>query len=284
MSFCSVLLAVPMMIALSGAPASAVTKIGNQSYHQLEGFDACFHPSAAGLKDWLSHTPWYVYGTYLGGSGGAYVGCTPISLSTLDSAIKDGWAVVPFWYGRQMPESCGQRYYPDTISLNTTTAYNQGVQQANYAAAAAEAEGYGGLDPIYYDLESYGVSSGGCPQAASAFIKGWDHQLDDNTPYYAAMYGSTCGSFLSNFASITPRPAYVAAADPNNNPEIYNLLCLPNNDWNDYNRIHQFADSLTLTYNGYPMPVDEDCVNSTVDTNSSAGASDNCKYIKPSGF
>jgi Domain of unknown function (DUF1906) len=278
---CSVLAAVPMMIALSSAPAGAATKIGNRSYHRLMGFDSCFHPSAAGLEDWLKHTPWYVYGTYLGGSGGAYVGCTPVSKSTLDSAIGRGWAVVPFWYGRQMPEACGQAFFPDTISLNTSTAYSQGVQQANDAKRAAEAEGYGGLDAIWYDLESYGVSGGGCIQAAEAFMRGWDHQMDDNTPYLPAMYGSTCGSFLSDFASLNPRPAIAAAADPNDNAGIYNLVCLPNKDWDDYNRIHQFTGPIeNLTYNGYTIPaIDEDCVNSTVDANSPAGASDKCKYI-----
>lgn len=275
-------LTVIILLLTNGIPLSSVqaTTIGNQSYRYAQGFDTCYHPSETGLQDWWSGTPWYAYGTYLGGVGGSYVGCTPISLSTLDYAVGLGWGLIPFWYGLQMPQSCGQSYFPGTISLNTTTAYNQGVSSADTARNYAESSGYGFGDIIYFDLEGYGVTGGGCRAAAAAFINGWDHELFYNSPYYGAVYGSSCSSFLSDFWTIANVPADVAAADPNNIPEIYRLACLPDSEWNDYDRIHQFTNPISLTYNGYNMPVDEDCINAQIDSNSSTIENPNdCQYI-----
>jgi hypothetical protein len=150
----------------------------------------CFHPTATGLSDWWSSSPYFAYGNYLGGVGGEYVGCTPISLSTLDSAVNVGWGIVPFWYGLQMPQSCNPNYFPETISLNTTDAYNEGRSSASSAAFSAESAGYAGGDLIYIDLESYGNSSDTCREAAEAFINGWDNYMFYNIPYLGGLdYG-----------------------------------------------------------------------------------------------
>jgi hypothetical protein len=275
-----------IIILLSGALAAATAQpalaegIGNGTYSSTQGFDTCYHPSAGGFQDWWSDTPNYEYGTYLGGSGGNYVGCTNIGTGLLDDAVNDGYGIIPAWYGEQMPTSCGQVYYPDQISTNTTTAYDEGADEARSAAAEAEAQGYDTYDIIYYDLEGgWDTGSSTCVKAAVSFISGWDYTLEWGTPYVGGLYGSTCSSDLSAFASASTVPADVWGADQNNNPEIYNLQCLSNNSWKYNQRIHQFTNPVNLDYNGYSMPVDEDCADALIDGNGGSLSANNCEYV-----
>jgi hypothetical protein len=263
------------------SPTKAQASIGTSTYIKAMAFDTCFHPSAAGLEDWYSGTPWYAYGFYLGGADGTYVGCTNPGVGTIDDAVNDGYGLMPVWYGYQMPTSCGQGYFPVQISLNTSTAYDEGVQAANNAASQAESDGFAVYDIIYYDLESgWDTGSSSCVAAAQSFVNGWDYQTTINTPYVPALYGSSCGSDLNAFAHLANVPEAVWAADQNDNPEIYNLECLSNGYWIYNQRIHQFANE-DLTYNGYNMPVDENCVDAIVDSNwpTSTLTADNCEFI-----
>jgi hypothetical protein len=278
---CSALVLLTAISQGTRSPARADTPIGAQDYYAAQSFDTCFQPSEGGLDDWFVDTPWYVYGFYLGGSAGGYVGCTPPSTSTLDYAINIGYAVAPIWYGYQMPTSCGQSYYPDQISLNTSTAYGQGENAASVAAAVAEGQDFSTFDIIYFDLESWPDHSTSCIDAADSFVDGWDYWITVNTPYIPGLYGSSCGSNLSAYwDSLTWNVADIWAADPNDNSGYYNLACMSNSIWNDYQRIHQFTNPITLTYGGYTMPIDEDCVNTLVDSNSGGTINaQNCKYI-----
>jgi hypothetical protein len=263
------------------AKAEAQIAIREETYEQAQSFDTCAQPSEGGLSDWWSGTPWYAYGFYLGGSDGSYVGCTSPGVSNIDYAISLGYAIIPVWYGFQMPTSCGQSYFPSQISLDTSTAYAQGVNAASLAAALAENDYDMELpDIIYYDLESgWDTGSSSCVAAADSFVNGWDYQLSVNTPYVPGLYGSSCGSDLTSFAHISNVPSDIWAADPNDNPEIYNLECLANNLWIYNQRIHQFASTVYLSYGGYGMYVDEDCTDAEVDTNQGAAEPDNCSYI-----
>jgi hypothetical protein len=261
--------------------AKAQASIGNSTYIQAQSFDTCFQPSAAGLEDWWSGTPWYAYGFYLGGAGGSYVGCVNPGIGTIDDAVNDGFGLMPVWYGYEMPTSCGQVYFPDQISLNTSTAYNQGVAQANSASAQAQSDGFAVYDIIYSDLESgWDTGSSSCVAAAQSFVNGWDYQTAINTPYAPGLYGSTCGSDLDAYATLSNVPVAVWGADQNDNPETTNLECLSNGYWIYNQRIHQFAEE-NLTYNGYNFTVDENCVDALVDTNwpDSSLTGDNCQFI-----
>ena len=274
---CALLLTLVFVVGAGAGPAKA--GISFQTYNRDQGWDTCAHPSAAAFSAWWSNSPNFVYGTYLGGDNGTYVGCTNIGTGLLDDAVNDDWGVIPAWYGPQMPESCGQGYFPDTIDVNPSLAYTQGEAQANEASAAAKADGYDTFDVIYYDLESWGDDSSTCLDSAEAYINGWDHQMDANTPYIGGMYGSTCGSFLDDFSGIANAPFDVWAADPDtSNPWIFNLVCLSNSDWTSNQRIHQFSEPVNLSYGGYPITVDEDCADAEVDTNYVAVDANNCAY------
>ncbi|HKT22018.1 MAG TPA: glycoside hydrolase domain-containing protein [Nitrososphaerales archaeon] len=251
-----------------------------QRYVMAEGFDTCQFVNSTILQAWWTGTPWYVYGTYLGGDNGAAPGrgCVAMSSSTITFAISEGWALEPFWYGPQMPASCTGLSFPYLISLDTSTAYDEGVAQAQAANSAAASFGYGTFDVIYYDMEATGSSSS-CLDAAHAFVNGWDWELSAYTPYWGGLYGSTCSSQLSSFATIPNVPYAIAPRDVNHDPTgVYGLSCLPDRRWANEQRIHQLSAYDPLTYGGYPLTVDEDCTDGPVDTNSGARDPFNCNH------
>jgi hypothetical protein len=251
-------------------PASAVTILTGE-YHNAEGFDTCASVTSSTLDAWWSGTPWFIYGTYLGGSGGQQVGCVAMSTATIQHAASTGWGLEPFWYGRQMPSSCTGLSFNNTISLNTSTAYSQGIAEANAAETAAQAFQYGTLDVIFYDLEAVGTSST-CIAASKSFINGWSYQLQVNSPYYGSLYGSTCSSQLSSFSTITYPPYSIAPRDTSHSPNgVYGLLCLADSLWNNHHRVHQLAAQQHKTYGGVTLWIDEDCADARINTNRSGG-------------
>jgi hypothetical protein len=274
----------PMAVGMTSSSARAATPIGNEYYELAEGFDTCAHPTDAGLSDWWNDTPWYAYGYYLGGDGGAYVGCTPVSLSVLDHAVNLGFGVVPFWYGPQLPGACGgtNEY---TIPLDNNTADEEdGIAQAEDATVAAENADYDTYDTIYLDVEGFD-NNAGCVTAEEWYVFGWDAYMYVYSPYAPAMYGSTCSSYLNDIATMfgggDAVPQDIVAADPNNNPEIFNLECLSNSYWVNYQRDHQFTNPITLKYGGYSLPIDEECVDTLIDTNATVTVIDpsGCSHI-----
>jgi hypothetical protein len=254
-----------------------------------QGFDTCLHMTTTQLQDFWTGTPLFMFGTYLGGAGGSQVGCTPLSVSTITAAANQGWGIAPFWFGPQMGGGCSLgTTWNSVISLNTATAYSQGVGQANSASSAASAYGYTLDDLVYYDLEAFNNASG-CLAAAKSFINGWDHQMQLNTPYRAGVYGSECASYLSSMASIANVPNAIAPADQVHGASgatasVYGLACISNGLWSQHQRLRQYEDPPSQVYwsfNGSgSIPLDAECAD--VDVNNSQGNStitaNNCEY------
>lgn len=263
-------------------PRAAAT-IGNLTYQYAEGFDTCAQMTASGLADWWNNTPWWHIGLYLGGSDGAAVGCSTLGSANFNYAVNIGFGVIPYWYGPQMPTSCGGSYnLPSYVSLNTTTAYNQGVAEATSAGKTANSYGLGYDGIVYLDLEGF-VNNSGCLAAAQAFVNGWDYQMSVGTLYWPGLYGSSCSSYLTDMggASIPHIPYAISDSDPGRQyTTVYGLQCLPDSQWTNDHRNHQSAIGRYLSYNGYAMSVDEDCADTLVDTNrSQATLPHDCRLI-----
>lgn len=123
-----------------GTPVGATT--GESVYVNAQGFDTCMHLSGAQYDDLWNGSPLYMYGAYIGyGSGGIQVGCTGNSTATFLHSINIGFGIIPFYFGLQMGGACNMGGFTHTISLNTATAYSQGVNEANSAAGTANALG-----------------------------------------------------------------------------------------------------------------------------------------------
>ena len=286
MVFVTLLLSVTLLSLAALSPSASAQSSGVDSY--AAGIDTCSGSmwTSTNLQDFWSYSPYWSLGVYLGGSGGASVGCNDSSyLSMVPTAMSMGWAIEPYWYGPQLPYStCQNQYnYPSTISLDTATAYSQGQTSASHAISAAQAAGLPSNAPIYYDLEQV-LSNSGCLAAAQAFISGWDSGLGG---YISGLYGSTCGSQLSAFSGISPVPAVIAPADNLDDPTgVYGLQCLSDGLWNSNQRIHQLANTggggyqpQTFSYNGSTaITVDEDCIDGWIVANSPGVSPNNCNF------
>ena len=276
---CLPLVVTAVTVAPIGQPEAGAS-IGTGTYDHANGFDTCANITNTGLDAWWNNTPWWHIGLYIGGANGEANGCDPLSVSVFDYAVDVGFAVVPYFYGRQLPTSCGTAPQSIYISLNTTTARAQGVSAADAANTAALAYHLGGGGILYLDLES-GDNSSTCLAAAKAFVGGWSEEINSYTSYWAGLYGSTCGSKISDFSALQPsHPGYISASDPGRQySSVDGLLCLSDSLWTGYQRIHQFVYGRSLTYNGYHMIVDEDCAYSVMDTNHGDVSPHNCALI-----
>jgi hypothetical protein len=259
------------------APRAAAATYYDVLYQTTNGFDTCAAKTQTMLSDWWNSTPWWDIGMYLGGSVGQSVGCDD-GAAAVDRALNTGYGVTLYWYGPQMGPPCNIGTYSQYISLNTTTAYNQGVAQANSANSAAKAAGLPYATQIFYDMEAYYANSG-CRAAAKAFINGWDYQLDVNTAWAGAAYGSSCASYVSDWASITYVPTAISPSDTAlDNGSQYGYPCLSNGLWNQHQRVGQFSTD-NATYNGYNLTIDENCADAYLPSIFSGGVSSGCSDV-----
>lgn len=259
------------------APPASATTYYDSLYQTVNGFDTCSAKTQTMLSDWWNATPWWDIGVYLGGSVGQTLGCYD-GAAAVDRALNTGYGVTLYWYGPQLGSPCNIGTYSSYISLNTTTAYNQGVAQANSANSAAVAAGLPGGTRIYYDMEAYYANSG-CRAASQAFINGWDYQINVNTAFWGAAYGSSCASYPSDWASIANVPLAVSPSDTQlDNGSQFGYLCLSDSYWSQHQRVGQFSTD-NATYNGYNMWVDENCADAYLPSTASGGVSNSCSDV-----
>lgn len=259
------------------APHVAAAAYYAELYKTTNGFDTCQAKTQTMLSDWWNSTPWWEIGVYLGGSVGQSKGCYD-GAAAVDRALNTGYGVTPYWYGPQLGAPCNIAPYSSYISLNTTTAYNQGVSEANSANSAAVAAGLPLGTPIFYDMEAYYANSG-CRAAAQAFINGWDYQLNRNTVFWGSAYGSSCASYPADWASIANVPFSISPSDTQlDNGSQYGYPCLSNAPWSVHQRVGQFSQD-SATYNGYFLYIDENCADAQLPTTFSGGAASSCSDV-----
>jgi hypothetical protein len=233
------------------------------------GFDTCAAPSKTKMATWWTKSPYFNIGIYI---GGANRGCSQPNLtaSWVEYVKSDGrrWGLIPIWVGRQMryPDCQQTNNWGSQISLNTTTAFDQGWDEAEDARIAALNLGMNTIElPIVFDLESYGNGTGSlttCRNAAKAFIDGWSAYLQAGSPQQAGVYGSQCGSYMSDFRTIPHVPDFIWFAYWNGNPSVYNVAAgcaIPATAWPNDKRHKQYVGDHNETYGGVTIHIDNDC-------------------------
>ena len=253
----------------SNNPSPNVSALGNIQIFEGQGFDKCEIPTLAQMQIWWDNSPYDVVNLYYGGSRR---GCANSALSNnyISQLDQQGWKFIPTWVGPQSPcwTSSGDR-----ISLNTATAYNQGVDEANAAANALEDLGLGG-SVAYYDLEGSSAHSGStdCRNAAKAFINGWVEQLHV-LGVKAGVYGSSCASALSDFNNITNKPdvMWPAAWFHNSgqgyydaNATVWDVSCFSNSLWGNHQRIRQYEGGHYENWGGVSLNIDSNVIDGVV--------------------
>jgi hypothetical protein len=259
----SMLLAAAMSctMLLASPPAHAIAAGGGilQGY----GFDACAAPSTGAMKAWWSNTPWSFVGVYIGGSAR---GCSQPNLTAtwFNTTNAQGWRYELIWVGPQAPCTT----FASRMSSNTTTAYQQGKNEAVSAFNALKALGFGTAagTPVVYDLENYPNNSG-CRAAVKSFMQGWVDQLAVAPAQVSGVYGSACASYLDDFASMARPPRFIVGADWDSNPSTSSLSCIPGTHWTNHQRLKQYRGDHNETWGGVTINIDSNCANGPVAPN-----------------
>lgn len=206
-----------IQITASGAADSpmtvTVTQAGvttsNTRISENLGFDLEFAPAESDMLTWFQSSPYRDIGVYIGGcnvtavpaSGPNGCGSNPPNAGTkktntnlTSTWVSDvsgmGWGIMPLWVGPQA--SCISSnnpsgfYWIDTST--STSAYNEGVSEADAAATAATALGMGN-SVVYYDMEAYSTSDASCDATVGQFISGWVTELRAQG-FQAGVYGA----------------------------------------------------------------------------------------------
>lgn len=237
------------LITSFGAPARASNGISHG-----EGVGSCGFSTSSAQAFW-SNTPYYNMELYIGGDEAA----CPAGASFESAARGQGWHFMPLWVGPQ--SACTG--FSNVISNNTSTAYSQGLSQENDMANTMRSWGMDTTNaPVIYDLEGYNTSNGTCVAAAQSFIAGWVHDAHIAPLQVAGVYGSTCGSDLTSFASLGSNvPQFIDGADYDGNRNTTVMACVPSGDWVSSQRLKQYQGDHTETWNGVSVTVDSDCAN-----------------------
>ncbi|MCW7539485.1 DUF1906 domain-containing protein [Aquabacterium sp. A7-Y] len=242
-------------LLLCGSAAYAVPA-GN-GIMQGKGFDACTAPSISTMQKWWTNTPWSWIGIYIGGSVRA---CSQPNLTAnwMNKTYAQGWRYELIWVGPQAP--CTS--YRHRISYNKTTAYQQGKAEAISAYKALQALGFGTAKgtPVTYDMEAYPNNSS-CRAAVKSFMQGWVDQLAVAPAQVAGVYGSGCGTYLSDFATMARPPRFINAADWDRDPSTWHLSCISGGHWTHNQRFKQYRGDHNETWGGVTLNIDSNCAN-----------------------
>jgi regulation of enolase protein 1 (concanavalin A-like superfamily) len=230
-----------------------------------QGFDKCEIPTLSQLQIWITNSPYKVVNLYIGGSRRSCAN-SALTSSYVTQLSQQGWKFIPTWVGPQC------RY--GDISSDLTTAYNQGVAEANAAINAATNLGLTLPDSsgtiIYYDMEGYTSQNPNCRDPAKSFITGWTAQLHA-TGNLSGVYGSSCAANISDFAEISEVPDAVWPAGAgfystqySPNATVWGNSCVADNLWNNHQRIYQYTAGHQETWGGVGLTIDSNVIDGVV--------------------
>lgn len=262
--------AIIVMFALSSMPTHAVAPGGATGISKYRGFDKCAAATVSQMQTWWTNSPYWDANIYIGGSSRA-CSQTNLTSSWVSSINSQGWGIIPTWVGPQAPCSG----FSSRMSYDTATARSQGINQASSAHSAAVNLGFAAGTIIYYDIEAYDTSNTSCKAAVKAFLGGWDYQLHVKGDY-AGIYGSSCGSNVAGWASLSTVPDDVWVAAWDGRHTVWGLSCLSDTLWSNNQRIHQYQGGHNETYGGITFNIDGDCEDGRVAAHGHAPASGIC--------
>lgn len=246
--------------AMLTAPAAYAIPGGGGPLNN-RGFDACTAPSTSQMQAWWTNTPWGFIGVYIGGSARA---CAQPNLTSswMNTTYSQGWRYSLIWVGPQAPCTA----YASRLSYDPGTAYQQGRNEASNAVYALLNLGFTNNatgTPVVYDMEGY-PNNASCRAAVKSFMQGWVDQLAVAPAQTSGVYGSSCASYLNDFASMARPPNFIWAANWDNNQSTSALSCINGGYWTNHQRIKQYRGDHNETWNGVTINIDSNCANGPV--------------------
>lgn len=233
------------------APAAGASVPGT---YRGKGFDACTAPSQAVMDGWRRASPYASIGIYIGGSSR---GCGQANLTPgwVTNQVHNGWHLLPTYVGRQAP--CTR--FADRISYDVPTARAQGRAEARDAVAEAQSLGIAAPSTVYSDVEGYDNSQPSCVASVLGYLSGWAFELQRNG-YEAGVY-SSASSGIRDLSTHYDSPQYTRPDDIwiawwNQRADVDGGSYVPDSQWADHQRVHQYAGNVTESYAGYTLQID----------------------------
>ncbi len=221
------------------------------------GFDACSAPSPSTMSAWGS-SPYRAVGIYI---GGANEGCSQPNLTAawVSTETAAGWNLIPTYVGLQAGGACSQCA---TISSSQATA--QGTAAAQDAVTHAQALGIGEGSPIYDDMEGYSRTSSNT-NAVLGFLAGWTGELH-SLGYASGVYSSGDSGIVDlvdaqGTSFLEPDDIWIARW---NNAQSTVDPVVPTSDWDNHQRLHQYAGGHNATYGGVTINIDSNYLDGAV--------------------
>jgi len=220
-----------------------------QSVQRFEGhgFDKCEIPSLSNLQTWYNGSPYKAVNLYIGGVSRACDN-TALNAAYVQQMFNQGWRFIPTWVGPQAP--CTG--FNHRFSYDTATAYAQGVDNANQAAAKllelglTNPDGTGSV--VYYDLEYFYYTSA-CSAAARAFVQGWTNRLQ-TLGISSGLYATSRNLNDNKIYNLQPPPSVVWIAEwytvPGYRPDVtvFDVDHLADIYWSNHQRVYQYSGDL----------------------------------------
>ncbi|MDH6121450.1 hypothetical protein ABH930_006887, partial [Kitasatospora sp. GAS204A] len=237
--------------ATPAAPAVAAAAISaSTTSYTGKGFDLCQAPDSSTMGTWKASSPYGAIGIYLGGVNRT---CDQPNLTSgwVAQQASIGWHFIPLYVGYQAPGAC----------QNTCTAIpspSQGTADAEDAIAQLSALGFPAGSPVYMDIEPYSPAS--YSSLVMGYLSAWTTQLHARG-YLSGVYGNGSGvisDLVANYGSATMPDLIDFAIWPGSGSTSTSDPTIPDNEWANHQRIHQYAGDITETYGGISLGIDSD--------------------------
>ncbi|WP_082587221.1 glycoside hydrolase domain-containing protein [Nocardioides sp. Soil774] len=232
-------------------------------------FDARCAPTQEQMDAWLTSSPFWGAGIYIGGSmASCWPTATDAGQQHLDATWvarqrAAGWRLLPIWVG---PQAACQSGYGDLIDPDPAADYAaadaRGRAEAAAAVTRARELGLPAGSTVWYDLEGgFDVTSDDCRRSALRFLSGWTLALHD-LGFRSGVYSSISAGIhaLDNADHLSPgsyaMPDQVwyawdnARADADIDPRWVRAA-----SWSG-ERVHQYALHTTAAYGGVALTID----------------------------
>jgi hypothetical protein len=217
------------------------------------GFDTCSAPSLATTAAWLS-SPYRALNLYIGGLNAA---CPNDSIGPawVRAVLGQGWDLIPTYVGLQAP--CA--FQAGLATINPAHAASEGQAAAATAVARLASLGIGRGNAVYFDMEAYGSS---CALTVVSFLAGWTDELHA-AGYLSGVYSSSAAG--ANYLAAARSTSYhepddLWFANWNGQPNIYGDPNIPDSDWSNHHRLHQYAGGHNETWGHVTLNIDSDAI------------------------
>ncbi len=241
-------------LALGAAPAQAKAASAPGSFTGY-GFDTCAAPAQEVMDAWWTSSPYAAVGVFIGGSMRLCKDQPNLTADWVRTQQRTGWRILAAYVGPQA--SCSG--YVDKMSSDLATAHQQGINEAATAVAAAQGLGIGSGSTLYYDLEDYPLVDTACRQAALSFLSGWTDQLHA-MGYRSGVYSNIAAAITSlDLADRVSHGDYTMPDDiwfawANGRADTVTDDRVLSDEWDDHQRIHQYALDVPQTWGGFSLP------------------------------